>query len=99
MAVRLPGECGIVDDDTLNIDDGSLFMRTYVLRVPKPLPCAETSSSAQMKKVFDPCINRTLELVDGQVAAVMKAGHGKPKVGAYTDLNSSSTPESKSDSG
>jgi hypothetical protein len=33
-----------------------------------------------MKQVFDPCVNRTLELIDGQVAAVMKAGLGKPKV-------------------
>lgn len=33
-----------------------------------------------MQKIFDPCVNRVLELVDGQVAAVMKAGHGKPKM-------------------
>jgi hypothetical protein len=33
-----------------------------------------------MKQVFDPCVNRTLELIDGQVASVMKAGHGKPKM-------------------
>ncbi len=35
----------------------------------------------QMQQVFDPCVNRTLELIDGQVASVMRAGHGKPKVG------------------
>ncbi|CAM1509097.1 Fc.00g028360.m01.CDS01 [Cosmosporella sp. VM-42] len=37
-------------------------------------------TNAQMKKFFDPCVNRTLELIDGQVAAVMKAGLGKPKM-------------------
>lgn len=30
--------------------------------------------------MFDPCVSRTLELVDGQVAAITKAGYGKPKV-------------------
>lgn len=31
--------------------------------------------------VMDPCVNRTLELVDGQVASLMKNGRSKPKVG------------------
>ena len=38
------------------------------------------SSSAQMKSFFDPCIKRTLELVDGQVAAVMGKTGVVPKV-------------------
>ncbi|KAL8400786.1 hypothetical protein RB594_000976 [Gaeumannomyces avenae] len=63
MAIRLPSEAGITDDDDLQIEDGSLFM-----------------NAEQMQKIFDPCVNRVLELVDGQVAAVMKAGHGKPKM-------------------
>ncbi|KAL8337837.1 hypothetical protein RB601_006754 [Gaeumannomyces tritici] len=63
MAIRLPSEAGIMDDDDLQIEDGSLFM-----------------NAEQMQKIFDPCVNRVLELVDGQVAAVMKAGHGKPKM-------------------
>jgi len=33
-----------------------------------------------MEKLFDPCVNRTLELIDGQVASVLKAGLGKPKL-------------------
>jgi hypothetical protein len=33
-----------------------------------------------MKKVFDPCVNRTLELIDGQVASVMKGNLSKPKM-------------------
>jgi tRNA A37 threonylcarbamoyltransferase TsaD len=33
-----------------------------------------------MRKIFDPCINRTLELIDGQVSSVMKAKLGKPKM-------------------
>jgi hypothetical protein len=36
--------------------------------------------SAQMKKFFDPCVNRTLELIDGQVVSLMKNGKAKPKV-------------------
>ncbi|KAH8659361.1 hypothetical protein BGZ60DRAFT_382721 [Tricladium varicosporioides] len=34
----------------------------------------------QMKAVMNPCVNRTLELVDGQVAALIKNGRSKPKV-------------------
>ncbi len=33
-----------------------------------------------MKKLFDPCVNRTLELIDGQVSAVKKKAGRKPKV-------------------
>jgi hypothetical protein len=33
-----------------------------------------------MKKMFEPCVNRTLELIDGQVASIMRAGHGRPKM-------------------
>ncbi len=32
-----------------------------------------------MKKLFDPCMNRTLELIDGQVASVVKTTGSKPK--------------------
>ncbi|KAK3332846.1 hypothetical protein B0T19DRAFT_448679 [Cercophora scortea] len=63
MDIRLPSECGIDTDESLNIDDRTL-----------------TFTKDQMRSVFDPCVNRTLELVDGQVAAVMKAGLGKPKM-------------------
>jgi hypothetical protein len=37
-------------------------------------------NSAQMKKIFDPCVNRTLELIDGQVMDMMKNAKVKPKV-------------------
>lgn len=33
-----------------------------------------------MKELFDPCVNRTLELIDGQVASLIKSGRSKPKV-------------------
>jgi hypothetical protein len=33
-----------------------------------------------MKEMFDPCVNRTLELIDGQVASILKKGQSKPKV-------------------
>src|SRR4051794_27259252 len=33
-----------------------------------------------MKSFFDPCINRVLELVDGQVLSVMRNFGSKPKV-------------------
>jgi hypothetical protein len=33
-----------------------------------------------MKKIFDPCVNRTLELIDGQVMDMMKNAKVKPKV-------------------
>lgn len=33
-----------------------------------------------MKEMFDPCVNRTLELIDGQVASILKNGQSKPKV-------------------
>jgi hypothetical protein len=33
-----------------------------------------------MKEMFDPCVNRTLELIDGQVASILKDGRSKPKV-------------------
>ncbi|KAK4161725.1 hypothetical protein QBC43DRAFT_357267 [Cladorrhinum sp. PSN259] len=39
-----------------------------------------TLSAEQMQQVFLPCVNRTLELIDGQVASVMKNGLGKPKM-------------------
>jgi len=35
---------------------------------------------SQMIEIFDPCVNRTLELIDGQVASVLKSGKPKPKV-------------------
>ncbi|KAH7141116.1 hypothetical protein EDB81DRAFT_692772 [Dactylonectria macrodidyma] len=63
MEVRLPKECNIKDEESLNIEDQVLSLKTD-----------------QMKKLFDPCVNRTLELIDGQVASVMKAGLGKPKM-------------------
>jgi len=66
MEIPIPSECGIDDDEELNIEDRVL-----------------TFKRAQMQQVFDPCVNRTLELIDGQVDSVMKAGLGKPKVGAY----------------
>ncbi|KAK6544698.1 hypothetical protein TWF694_001384 [Orbilia ellipsospora] len=39
-----------------------------------------TLNADQMKQAFDPCVNRTLELIDGQVASLMKNGAGKPKM-------------------
>ncbi|KAK6337277.1 hypothetical protein TWF730_002683 [Orbilia blumenaviensis] len=39
-----------------------------------------TLSTAQMKQIFNPCINGTIQLIDGQVTAVMKSGLGKPKM-------------------
>lgn len=33
-----------------------------------------------MRAIMDPCVNRTLELVDGQVASLVKGGRAKPKV-------------------
>jgi hypothetical protein len=40
-----------------------------------------------MKKLFDPCINRTLELIDGQIASILRNGKTKPKVGFYRHRN------------
>ncbi|KAK6499972.1 hypothetical protein TWF481_010329 [Arthrobotrys musiformis] len=39
-----------------------------------------TLNTEQMKQIFDPCVNRTVKLIDGQVTAVMNAGLGKPKM-------------------
>ncbi|KAK3997750.1 hypothetical protein QBC44DRAFT_228707 [Cladorrhinum sp. PSN332] len=39
-----------------------------------------TMSTEQMEQIFLPCVNRTLELIDGQVASVMKNKLGKPKM-------------------
>ncbi|KAK6356035.1 hypothetical protein TWF718_000409 [Orbilia javanica] len=39
-----------------------------------------TLNTAQMKQIFDPCVNSTIKLIDGQVTAVMKAGLDKPKM-------------------
>ncbi|KAK0726065.1 hypothetical protein B0H67DRAFT_480099 [Lasiosphaeris hirsuta] len=61
--IGIPAECGIDDDDDLNIEDRVL-----------------TFKKAQMQQMFDPCVNRTLELIDGQVDSVMKAGLGKPSM-------------------
>ncbi|KAM7198281.1 hypothetical protein V8F33_005072 [Rhypophila sp. PSN 637] len=63
MEIRIPAECGIDDDEMLNIEDRTLSFK-----------------QEQMQQVFDPCVNRTLELIDGQVASVMNAGLGKPKM-------------------
>ena len=35
---------------------------------------------AQVKSFFDPCVNRVLELIDGQVSSVMERCGSKPKV-------------------
>jgi hypothetical protein len=37
-------------------------------------------TNKQMKDLFDPCINRTLELIDGQVASMLRKVATKPKV-------------------
>ncbi|ORY18798.1 hypothetical protein BCR34DRAFT_472752 [Clohesyomyces aquaticus] len=63
MEIRLPRECGIEDDEDLDIDDQVL-----------------TLDAAQMRDIFDPCINRTLELIDGQIASILRAGRVKPKM-------------------
>ncbi|KAF2685161.1 actin-like ATPase domain-containing protein [Lentithecium fluviatile CBS 122367] len=39
-----------------------------------------TLSSAQMREIFDPCVNRTLELIDGQIASIIRAKRNKPKM-------------------
>jgi len=44
-----------------------------------------------MKLVFDPCVNRTLELIDGQVASILKSGQKKPKVVAHAFLSNQFT--------
>jgi hypothetical protein len=36
--------------------------------------------SDQMKQFFEPCVNRTLELIDGQVLDLMRRNQAKPKV-------------------
>ncbi|KFY05554.1 hypothetical protein V491_09098 [Pseudogymnoascus sp. VKM F-3775] len=61
--VQLPRECGVEDNEELNIQDRVL-----------------TLDSRQMKKIFEPVINRTLELIQGQVDAVQNAGLSKPKM-------------------
>ena len=33
-----------------------------------------------MKEIFDHCVNRTLELIDGQVASIIQSGKPKPKM-------------------
>jgi hypothetical protein len=38
-------------------------------------------ASENFMEIFDPCVNRTLELIDGQVEAVMQRHGVKPKVG------------------
>jgi hypothetical protein len=40
-----------------------------------------TISSEQMKQFFEPCVTRTIELIDQQVAAIEKSSLAKPKVG------------------
>jgi hypothetical protein len=63
------------------------------MEVPLPAECGIDSDESlniddrvlsmtndQMKKLFDPCVNRTLELIDGQVASVLKKGLDKPKM-------------------
>ncbi|KAF2463990.1 actin-like ATPase domain-containing protein [Lindgomyces ingoldianus] len=39
-----------------------------------------TLDAEQMREIFDPCINRTLELIDGQIASVLRKGRNKPKM-------------------
>lgn len=39
-----------------------------------------------MKSFFDPCVNRTLELIDGQVAGVLKRHGVMPKVSFIPDI-------------
>lgn len=39
-----------------------------------------TSCSEQMKSFFDPCVVRTLELIDEQVAAILEKYKKVPKV-------------------
>ncbi|KAK0721720.1 hypothetical protein B0T26DRAFT_869972 [Lasiosphaeria miniovina] len=39
-----------------------------------------TLKGEQMELVFEPCVNRTLELTDGQVDSVMKTSSKKPKM-------------------
>ena len=55
------------------------FLSISMLLLGCYLGYSNEPTSTQMKELFGPCVNRTLELIDGQVASVMKAGHGKPK--------------------
>ncbi|KAK3378944.1 hypothetical protein B0T24DRAFT_663235 [Lasiosphaeria ovina] len=67
------------DDDDMEIllpaecgiyTDSNLNIKQHVLTLKKE----------QMELVFDPCVNRTLELIDGQVDSVMKTSSRKPKM-------------------
>jgi hypothetical protein len=82
MEISLPNECGIVDDEKKNIEDN-------VLTITKSVSSSSTIRfflatdevySLQMKQFFDPCVNRTLELIDGQIASILRSGKPKPKV-------------------
>lgn len=75
--LMLPRECGIEDDDERNIEDFMLNFTRYV----KELPWFTLMDySDQMKQFFEPCVNRTLELIDGQVLDLMRRNQAKPKV-------------------
>ncbi|KAH8678766.1 hypothetical protein BGZ60DRAFT_401802 [Tricladium varicosporioides] len=39
-----------------------------------------TVTDTDLKEIFNPCVNRTLELIDGQIAAILSSGHRKPKL-------------------
>ncbi|KUJ23235.1 uncharacterized protein LY89DRAFT_574266 [Mollisia scopiformis] len=73
--VPLPKERGIEDDEKGIEDQYPGMLRLLIL------------DSSDLIAIFDPCVNRILELIDGQVAAVLKSGNRKPKARALITLD------------
>lgn len=81
FTITLPRECGIQDDEELNVDERVLTMRTSVVEFSAFIEdLTNRNQSPQMAQIFEPCVKRTIELINGQVEAVMARGHPKPKV-------------------
>ena len=76
--IRLPRQAGVTDDELRNIEDRVLTITKFVFCCSSETLL--TITSEQMLDIFNPCVHRTLELIDGQVAAVIEKYKKKPKV-------------------